>query len=53
MPQIIDRQKKVHFGQVLPIEDVEKIFGFVRSVVRLACFCRHLSLGTEQRFCYG
>jgi ferredoxin len=50
---MIGRQKKVHYGQVLPIEDVEKIFSFVSSVVRLACFCRYLSLGTEQRFCYG
>ena len=49
----VGRRKKVHFGQVLPIEDVEKIFGLVSNVVRLPCYCRHLNLGTEQRFCYG
>ncbi|MBI2831999.1 MAG: 4Fe-4S binding protein [Chloroflexi bacterium] len=53
VPLVSNRQKKVHFGQVLPIEDVESIFNFVTSVVRLACICRHVTLGTEQRYCYG
>lgn len=53
LPLMVGRQKKVHFGQVLPIEDVEEIFGFVSSVVRLPCICRQGILGTEQRFCYG
>ncbi len=53
LPHMVGRQKKVHFGQVLPIEDVERIFAFVSSVVRLPCICRHINLGTEQRFCYG
>jgi len=52
-PYISNRQKKVHFGQVLPIEDVEQIFGFVASIVRLACICRQISVGSEQRYCYG
>jgi len=49
----VDRWKKVHYGQVLPIEDVERVFGLVSNVVRLPCYCRHINLGTEQRFCYG
>jgi len=53
VPYLVSRQKKVHFGQVLPIEDVERIFGFVSSVIRLPCYCRYINLGTEQRFCYG
>ena len=52
-PYQSNRQKKVHFGQVLPIEDVERIFGFVTSITRFACICRHVTLGTEQRYCYG
>ncbi len=52
-PYIVGRQKKVHFGQVLPIEDVEKVFGFLGNIVRLPCYCRYINLGTEQRFCYG
>lgn len=47
------RQKKAHFGQVLPIEDVERIFEFTNSVVRVACICRHVTLGKEKRYCYG
>ena len=47
------RMKKEHFGQVIPIEDVEKIFEFVNSIVRVACICRHATLGKEKRYCYG
>lgn len=47
------RMKKVHYGQVVPIEDVERIFGFINSVVRVACICRHINLGREERYCYG
>ncbi len=52
-PHIVNRQKKTHYGQVLPLEDIEKIFSFVNSIVRLPCVCRHVSAGTEQRYCYG
>jgi Pyruvate/2-oxoacid:ferredoxin oxidoreductase delta subunit len=48
-----ERVKNMHFGQVLPIEDVERIFGFVNSVTRIACVCRQTRLGSEQRYCYG
>jgi Pyruvate/2-oxoacid:ferredoxin oxidoreductase delta subunit len=51
--KITEKQKTHHFGQVLPIEDVEKILDFATSVVRLACVCRHVTLGPEHRFCYG
>jgi len=48
-----NRQKRVHFGQVVPIEDLERILGFVNSVVRLPCICRKITLGKEKRYCYG
>jgi ferredoxin len=51
--KITERQKVKHFGQVVPIEDVETILGFTTSVVRLACLCRHSLLGGEHRHCYG
>jgi hypothetical protein len=41
------------FGQVLPLEDIEKIFGFVNSIVRVPCICRHVTLGREGGYCYG
>lgn len=47
------RMKKQHFGQVLPMEDVEEILGFVNSIVRLPCICRHVTLGREVGYCYG
>ena len=47
------RMKRLHYGQVLPIEDVERIFEMVSSVVRVACICRQATLGQEQRYCYG
>jgi Pyruvate/2-oxoacid:ferredoxin oxidoreductase delta subunit len=51
--RITDRQKVRHFGQVVPIEDVERILALTTSVVRLACVCRHVSFGQEKRYCYG
>ena len=47
------RMKRDHFGQVLPIEEVEKIFGLVSSIVRISCVCRHVTLHEEKRYCYG
>ena len=52
-PRVSERVKNMHFGQVLPIEDVEQIFGFVNNVVRLPCVCRKMRQVKEQRFCYG
>lgn len=47
------KMKKVHFGQVVPLEEIQQIFGFVNSIVRVACMCRHLTIGQEKRYCYG
>ena len=38
------RYKKEHFGQVVPIEDVEAIFGMVNSIVRVPCVCRAVTV---------
>jgi NAD-dependent dihydropyrimidine dehydrogenase PreA subunit len=50
---VTGRMKRDHFGQVVPIEEIEQILGFVSSVVRVSCLCRHVTLGQERRFCYG
>jgi len=47
------RQKRTHFGQVVPIEDLERILEFVNTVVRLPCICRKVTLGREEQYCYG
>ena len=51
--KITEKQKAMHFGQVVPIEDIEKILAFTTSVVRLACICRHAAFKSEHRYCYG
>ncbi len=50
---VISKAKKEHYGQVVPIEEVERIFDFVGSIVRVACICRHITLGEEKRYCYS
>jgi Pyruvate/2-oxoacid:ferredoxin oxidoreductase delta subunit len=51
--KITAKQQVKHFGQVVPIEDVERILALTTSVVRLACICRHVKAGKEERYCYG
>ncbi len=52
--QIMTRRKISHFGQVLPIEDVERVLGMSDSITRLPCACRYFSRGlTNQRYCFG
>lgn len=47
-------QKRDHYGQVVPMEDVEKIFEMVQGVIRLACVCRRVTTGNmNARYCYG
>ncbi len=50
---VVRKMKRAHYGQVVPIEEIETIFGFVGSIVRVACVCRHATLGQEKRYCYG
>ena len=48
------RQKLNHFGQVIPLEEVERILGLVAGVIRLPCVCRKVTAGrTDARYCYG
>jgi len=43
-----------HFGQVIPVEDVEKVFGMADSIVRMPCGCRLQNAGlVNQRYCFG
>jgi ferredoxin len=51
--KITEKQMVNHFGQVVPIEDIERILGFTTSIVRMACICRHIAFGPEHRYCYG
>lgn len=52
--QILTQRKIEHFGQVIPIEDVEKVLGIVDSITRMPCGCRYYNTGlTNQRYCFG
>ena len=52
--EILQRSQMVHFGQVLPIEDVEAVLNMATSITRVPCGCRYLSTGlADQRYCFG
>ena len=52
--EIVESRKVVHFGQALPIEDVEEVMDMVDSITRLPCGCRFISTGkTDKRYCFG
>ena len=49
-----EQEKLEHFGQVIPIEDVEQVIDRVDSITRMPCGCRFLTTGkTDQRYCFG
>ena len=50
---ISSRQKVTHFGQVVPVEDIERIFLMMNSIVRLPCLCRRALLGRDVAYCIG
>lgn len=46
------RMKNLHFGQVVPLEDAEKIIDMVQSVTRIPCVCRSVTIGHRNaRYC--
>ncbi len=50
----VSRSQVEHFGQVLPIEDVEKVVDMSDSITRMPCGCRLLTTGkADQRYCFG
>ena len=52
--QTFEEQQIEHFGQVLPIEDVEKVIDMVDSITRLPCGCRFMNTGlSDRRYCFG
>ncbi len=52
--EIVANQKVEHFGQVLPIEDVESVIDLVDSITRMSCGCRFISTGkADKRYCFG
>ena len=52
-PFVTRRLKRTHFGQIVPIEDVESLLDKFSTVVRLPCICRKATTGKEKRYCFG
>ncbi|MCG2721847.1 MAG: hypothetical protein L6290_07515 [Thermodesulfovibrionales bacterium] len=52
-PLVTRHLKKTHFGQIVPVEEIENILGQCASVVRLPCVCRKVTVGEEKRYCLG
>ena len=53
-PVLTMNQKADHYGQAVPMEDVERIFELVEGAVRLPCVCRRVTTGNmNARYCYG
>jgi NAD-dependent dihydropyrimidine dehydrogenase PreA subunit len=52
--EIVAHRKVEHFGQVLPIEDVERVIDMVDSITRMPCGCRFITTGkADKRYCFG
>jgi Pyruvate/2-oxoacid:ferredoxin oxidoreductase delta subunit len=50
----LSQRKATHFGQLLPIEDVEKVLTLTDSITRMPCGCRYFEAGiTNARYCFG
>ncbi len=48
------RQRRDHFGQVVPLEDLAQIFDLASSIVRVPCICRKMNKGrTDAEYCFG
>ena len=53
-PQLVEQQKKEHWGQVVPLEEVEQILDSSVAVVRVPCVCRSTLRGIrDARYCFG
>ncbi|MBA7669733.1 hypothetical protein ES703_77866 [subsurface metagenome] len=47
-------RKIEHFGQILPIEDIEEVIDIASSITRMACGCRFINTGKkDERYHFG
>jgi ferredoxin len=48
------RQRRDHFGQVVPLEDLAQVMDLANSIVRVPCICRKMNKGrTDAEYCFG
>ena len=48
---LTERQKERHWGQPVPLEDCERIFGLATSIVQVPCVCRRFSGAPDRGYC--
>ena len=54
LPSIIEEQKKNHWGQVVPLEEIEQILDMTVNIIRVPCACRSVTRGLyDARYCFG
>jgi len=49
----MEKSKKTHFGQIVPLEEIPKILQMANSITRITCGCRWAAEKQESRVCYG
>ena len=49
----VEEQKKIAWGQVVPLEDAEQILDMSNGIVRYACVCRTRRGVHNARYCFG
>lgn len=49
----VEEQKKENWGQIVPIEDAEKMLDMSTGIVRISCICRKTRGVHNARFCFG
>ena len=48
------RQRRDHFGQVVPLEDLAQVMDLAASIVRIPCICRKINKGrNDAGYCFG
>ncbi len=53
-PFLVRRMKRDHFGQVVPLEEVEEILLKLDGIARLPCPCRRVTTGEKDaRYCFA
>ena len=54
LPSIVEEQKKTHWGQVVPLEEIDQILDMTVNITRMPCVCRSMLRGVyDARFCFG
>ena len=54
LPSMIEERKKEHWGQVVPLEEIEQILDMTVNITRLPCACRSTTRGLyDARYCFG